>query len=148
VSTHRLLTLIIAGLSLAACSGGNGDTSGSNGASTADGGSVAEEAAPMAAADARPAAFAVCASCHRTGKGEPHGVGPNLFGTFGVKAAVHEGFTYSPALKASGVVWDEATLHTWLEKPSALVPGNRMIYAGQPDAAKRQQIIDYLKTLH
>ena len=51
----------------------------------------------------------------------------------------------SDALKNSGLKWDEATLDKWIENPRALVPGNRMSFPGLKDAAKRQEIIAYLK---
>lgn len=91
-----------------------------------------------------PASYNRCAVCHTADKGGEDKLGPNLYGTFG-SAAAKGGFAYSDALKGSGLKWDEATLHKWLENPKALVPGNRMSFPGIKDAAKRQEIIDYLK---
>lgn len=116
----------------------------------------ANEAAPVnavdttaitAAAAAAPAVFAQCAVCHSVAKGGKAGVGPNLWGTAGTPAAQKPGFAYSPALRSAGLVWDDATLDKWLQKPMALVPGTRMTFAGLPDAAKREAVIAYLKTL-
>lgn len=105
-------------------------------------------ASPAAAAAAGPpASFARCAICHTVDKGGANRIGPNLWGTYGKSAGVHAGFAYSDALKTSGLVWNDATLDKWLEYPPALVPGNRMSFTGLNDAAKRQEIIDYLKTL-
>ena len=59
-------------------------------------------------------AFAPCKACHAFGK---NGVGPNLTGVVGRKAASEEGYTYSAALKGSGITWDEANLHEWLKNP-------------------------------
>ena len=101
---------------------------------------VAEEGTKM------PPAFAQCAACHAVQAGQ-NGIGPSLAGVFGRKAASAPGFDYSPALKASGQVWDEASLDKWLANPMGTVPGTRMTYAGQGDAAKRQELIAYLKTL-
>lgn len=101
--------------------------------------------APAKVAEAAPpAAFGRCAVCHTANKGGEDKLGPNLYGTYGAKAG-QGGFAYSDALKGSGLTWDEATLHSWLENPRALVPGNRMSFPGLKDAAKRQEIIDYLK---
>lgn len=98
---------------------------------------------PVAAAGP-PAAFGRCAVCHNAEKGAPDKLGPNLFGTFGHPMG-QGSFSYSDALRNAGLTMDEATLHQWLENPRKLVPGNRMSFPGIKDAAKRQEIIDYLK---
>ncbi len=95
---------------------------------------------------AKPPAFAQCMACHAVEPGR-NGVGPSLAGVFGRKAGSSPGFTYSAALKASGKVWDEATLDTFLTSPMTAVPGTHMTYMGQSDPAKRKALIDYLKTL-
>jgi cytochrome c len=82
--------------------------------------------------------------CHTADKGGEDKLGPNLYGVYG-KPAAKGSFAFSPAFKEAGLVLDEATLHKWLENPKALVPGNRMSFPGIKDAAKRQEIIDYLK---
>lgn len=116
---------------------------------------VAEEVAPanvevpaaVAAAPATPAVFAACAVCHTATKDGPARMGPNLWGVFGAAAAGKQSFGYSPALKAAGLTWDEATLDKWLTRPAALVPGTHMAFPGQPDAAKRKELIGFLRTL-
>lgn len=132
---------------LAACSGEDGapDNVATETIDLAPASTHIETAAVAATPSARPASFAVCTVCHTAGKDEPNRLGPNLFGSYGAKAAYHPGFNYSPALKGSGLVWTDENLHKWLERPAALVPGNRMAFAGIKDAAKRQEIIDYLK---
>lgn len=99
----------------------------------------------VAAADAAPAAFAQCAACHSVEAGK-NGLGPSLHGVVGRKSASVEGFNYSPAMKAANLTWDDATLDQYLAKPMTLVPGTRMSYPGQADAAKRAEIIAWLKT--
>ncbi|BEV02317.1 c-type cytochrome [Novosphingobium olei] len=121
-------------LALAAC-----------GAKTDDG-TAAQAGAETTVADAAPAAFGICKSCHAVEKGKTV-IGPSLYGIVGTKAGDVAGYSFSPALKGSGLVWDEATLDKWLENPMKLVPGTRMSYAGQADPEKRKAIIAYLKTL-
>jgi len=108
--------------------------------------SAAATAAATPAAGARPAAFAQCMSCHAVEPGK-HGVGPSLAGVYGTKAGEIPGYAFSAPLKASGLTWDDATLDQWLAGPAKLVPGTKMVYAGQPDAAKRKELIDYIKSL-
>jgi cytochrome c len=90
-----------------------------------------------------PPAFAQCMSCHTVEPGK-NTIGPSLHGIVGRPAASVAGYAYSPALKASGLTWDEATLDKWLEAPAKLVPGTKMVFFGMPDPAKRKQLIDWL----
>jgi cytochrome c len=87
-----------------------------------------------------------CAACHSIKEGV-NLVGPNLAKIFGRKAGSVPNFRYSPALRDSGIVWDEAALDKWLINPREDVPGNHMPYPGVPDAQKRADLIAYLKTL-
>src|SRR3978361_270993 len=89
-------------------------------------------------------AFAPCKACHQIGK---NGVGPNLVGVVGRKAATYEGYNYSAALKNSGITWNDANLHEWLKNPKTKVPGTKMVFAGYPDDKKVTDVIAYLKTL-
>jgi cytochrome c len=102
------------------------------------------EVVKVAATVAPPASFGRCAVCHTADKGGEDKLGPNLYGVFG-KPAAKGSFAFSDQLKGAGLVLDEPTLHKWLENPKALVPGNRMSFPGIKDAAKRQEIINYLK---
>lgn len=99
-----------------------------------------------AAAASPPASFAQCAVCHKTEPGET-GIGPTLAGAFGARAGHVDGFKYSPAMLDSGLTWNQATLDRFLNDPKAVVPGTTMAFGGVKDAAKRAEIIAYLKTL-
>lgn len=101
--------------------------------------------AAMAAGDAAAgkATFSKCAICHSVEAGQ-NKIGPSLAGVVGRKSGTLAGFNYSPAMKASNLTWDEATLDKWLTAPKALVPGTKMIFAGLPAAADRANVIAYL----
>lgn len=131
-------------LALSACGSAKQEETPASGNAPAD--TSAPAATPSTAADGAPLAFGICKSCHSVEKGK-NMIGPSLAGIVGTKAGDVAGFSFSPALKGSGLTWDDATLDKWLENPMKLVPGTRMTYSGQTDPAKRKAIIEYLKTL-
>ncbi|HRP03456.1 MAG TPA: c-type cytochrome, partial [Opitutaceae bacterium] len=52
-----------------------------------------------------------CALCHYAGPGSTGGgQGPSLVGVFGATAGMRSDFSYTKAMRESGLVWDEATL--------------------------------------
>src|SRR5476649_860086 len=99
------------------------------------GSSLAANAAGDAKAGA--AVFKRCAVCHTNDKGGGDGLGPNLFGVVGRKAATRPGFAYSAPLQKSGIVWTEANLTKWTAGPAKVVPGTKMAFAGI--SSKKQQ---------
>ena len=86
-----------------------------------------------------------CSMCHTDTADRPTGIGPNLFGVVGRRAASTD-YGYSPALRASGLRWNRATLDRFLVGPMALVPGTKMPISVS-DAAERAAIIAYLASL-
>jgi cytochrome c len=89
------------------------------------------------------AKFQDCAACHKLESGA-NNVGPSLHGIFARKAGELADFRYSPALKRSGITWTPETLDKFIADPQALVPANRMPYAGIADAGARADLIAYL----
>lgn len=88
--------------------------------------------------------FARCALCHDVKPGVKK-MGPSLAGLFGRTSGTVSGFTYSPAMQKAQIKWDAKSLDAFLTKPGALVPGNRMAFAGVPNATDRANLIAYLK---
>ncbi len=107
---------------------------------------AAAEPAVASAADAPPPAFAQCRSCHATEPGK-NLIGPSLAGIFGTRAGEVPGYTFSTAMKDSGLTWDEATLDSFLKSPREIIPGTKMTYPGLKDDAKRADVIAYIKAL-
>jgi cytochrome c len=64
---------------------------------------------------------------------------------FGRKAGALDGFKFSSAMKASGIVWDEAMLDKFLTKPKKLVPKTKMAFGGVKKQSQRDNLIAYLK---
>ena len=89
-------------------------------------------------------AWVQCRACHTLEKDAPNKIGPNLYGIVNKPAGALASFTYSPTLKASGLVWDRATLDRWIQKPGAVLKGSRMVFIGIPDADKRAALIDFI----
>ncbi|MDO8039929.1 cytochrome c family protein [Janthinobacterium sp. SUN137] len=83
----------------------------------------------------------MCISCHSI---DYNGVGPAHKGVFGRKAGSVADYSYSPAVKASAIVWGEKTLDQWLSGPEKLIPGQKMGYL-VPSAQDRADLIAYLK---
>ena len=87
--------------------------------------------------------FQKCHACHAT-RQEGITLGPTLAGLFGRAAGSLEQFRFSPAMRRSRLVWDDATLDRFLAEPQTLVPGNRMPFAGMPEKSDRDDLIAYL----
>jgi len=100
--------------------------------------------AQAASAAAGQAVFNRCKICHTVEPGGRNVVGPNLHGVFGRKAGSLPNFAYSPALKESGVVWDDDTLTKYLRDPKEFIPGDRMAFPGIKDEAQLADLIAYL----
>ncbi len=89
--------------------------------------------------------FTRCAGCHSTQAGQ-NKVGPSLAGVFDRASGSVPGYSYSAALKNAHLTWDEQTLDKFLQNPTGLVHGTKML-ASVPDNDTRQRVVAYLKSL-
>jgi len=87
------------------------------------------------------AVYERCQACHSL---ERNRTGPKHCGLLGRKAGGVADFSYSKALKDSGIVWDAASLDRFLENPFKAVPGTRMGYAGVKDPQERADLVAFL----
>ena len=102
--------------------------------------------APVGAAkgdtvDGRSAFEKRCTGCHAL---DHEKEGPRLAGVVGRKAGAVSTFTYSDAVRKSGVVWTEATLDKWLTDPETVIPDNDMSFR-LSNPAERAAIVAFLK---
>lgn len=84
-----------------------------------------------------------CFACHSL---ETDRTGPRHCGLLGRRAGSVPGFAYSPAMRASGIVWSAETLDRFLAAPTVVVPGTSMGYAGIASAQERADLIAYLRS--
>jgi cytochrome c len=82
-----------------------------------------------------------CQDCHSL---DSNDAGPMHRGVFGRKAGSVPDYSYSAALKGSGITWGDQTLDKWLADPQAFVPGTKMFYHLE-SAQDRADIIEFLK---
>lgn len=105
--------------------------------------------APSAAADAnagRNFFRAQCLLCHSAEPGDNGGAqGPNLHEVMGRKAASTD-FSYTAALKSSGITWNDATLARFLASPTTVVPGTAMV-TPVPQQADRDNVVAYFAAM-
>lgn len=86
--------------------------------------------------------YQACMGCHAINDND---VGPKHRGVVGRRAGSVPDYAYSPALKASGIVWTPVMIDRWLQGPARLVPGTKMFFS-IAKAQDRADIIAYLAT--
>lgn len=96
--------------------------------------------------DAGRRVFGQCRSCHSiNADGVSRGAGPSLYGVFGRRAGSSTSYPrFSPALRASTIVWDATNLDHWLENPTALVPHAQMPFR-LANPTQRRDVIAYIR---
>ena len=105
---------------------------------------LASQACAAGDADAGRTAFNKCRICHTVEAGGRSAVGPNLHAIFGRKAGAVDNFTYSPAMKNSGIVWDDSSVANYLRDPKGFIPGNKMAFPGIKDETEMADLLAYL----
>jgi cytochrome c len=91
--------------------------------------------------------FAKCKACH-VADTDQNKIGPSLKGVIGRPAASRKGFKYSAAMTdagKAGMVWDEASLATYLHDPKGVIKGTKMAFAGLKTDKEIADVIAYLK---
>jgi len=88
--------------------------------------------------------FNKCKACHQVGETAKNAVAPELNGIAGRKAATVEGYTYSDALKGSGITWDEAVFKEFVKNPKAKIAGTKMVFPGLPKEQEQDDVWAYL----
>ena len=87
-----------------------------------------------------------CKSCHQVGETAKNATAPELNGLFGRAAGSVPGFNYSPAMKAAGFTWDDASFAAFLQDPKGKVAGTKMMAGQTKDPAQIANLAAYLKT--
>ncbi len=94
--------------------------------------------------------FNQCRACHTSDAGGRNGVGPNLHGVVGRRAASIEGFRYSANMRQlaeGGLTWTPENLQRYLANPKDVVPQGSMAFAGLRQEQQRNDVIAYLESL-
>ncbi|HEX4889471.1 MAG TPA: cytochrome c family protein [Alphaproteobacteria bacterium] len=110
-------------------------------------GAIAGQALALEPGDAAAGAkvFKKCQACHSIVAADGNKIGPNLHGVIGRKAGTQEGFNYSDAMKASGIVWDEASIEKYLRDPKGFIPKNKMAFVGLKKDSDLANVLAFIK---
>jgi len=89
--------------------------------------------------------FARCSNCHEVGPNARNLFGPQLNGVLGRKAGSAPGYVYSPAMRASTVVWNAQNLSAFVRDTETVVPGNKMRFFGFLSKGQLADLVAYLR---
>ncbi len=93
--------------------------------------------------------FNQCRACHTIEQGGRNGVGPNLHGIVGRRAASIEGFRYSANMRELGEanhVWTVENLRPYITDPKAVAPRGIMSFPGLRNPTQLNDLIAFLQT--
>ena len=93
--------------------------------------------------------FNQCRACHTIEQGGRNGVGPNLWGIVGRRAASIESFRYSANMRELGEanhVWTLENLRPYVRDPKAVVPRGIMSFPGLRNDTQLNDLLAYLQT--
>jgi cytochrome c len=87
-----------------------------------------------------------CSICHALEPGPSRKAGPTLHGVFGRQAGTALGYSYSPTLDGSGIVWDDNTIDALFDiGPDHYIPGSKMPMQVIAAPSDRADLIAFLK---
>ena len=90
--------------------------------------------------------FRKCAICHSLTEDGGHKAGPSLHGLLGRPVGIVEGYSYSPALRGSDLVWNEENVDALFRLgPDVLTPGSKMPLQRIPKDEDRAELIEFLR---
>ncbi|MGB3864706.1 MAG: cytochrome c family protein, partial [Xanthobacteraceae bacterium] len=87
--------------------------------------------------------FKKCQACHSMQAGK-NLLGPSLAGIVGTKAGEVPNYSFSQAMKQSGIIWTPEKLDAYLQDPQKVVPGNKMPFPGLKTDSDRTDVIAFL----
>ncbi|MBN9014407.1 MAG: cytochrome c family protein, partial [Rhizobiales bacterium] len=87
--------------------------------------------------------FKKCQACHSM-QPSKNLLGPSLAGIVGTKAGEVANYSFSTAMKQSGITWTPEKLDAYLQDPQKVVPGNKMPFPGLKTDSDRTDVIAFL----
>ncbi len=89
--------------------------------------------------------FRACSACHGVTRNDTNLAGPTLHQIMGRRIASLDGYEFSKALTAMGVVWTPETISKLFEVgPTKYTPGTKMPEQRIPDPDERKALVDWL----
>lgn len=87
-----------------------------------------------------------CRRCHAVDSTDSS-YGPPLENILYRAAGIYEGYDYSIAMEASGIVWTPGAIRAWMEDNDGFMPGTKMRHVGIEDPTVQDFILAYLGSI-